>query len=808
MRSNPFKRNLIVFLLALMGIISVNKSTAQTALIDTRVDLNGKWELFYGEQDKSAPSNPDELQKSLLKKIEARVPGNVELDMMKANILPDLELGTNVFEARKYETYQWWYKKVINLSELSSEKRTFLVFDGIDCIASIWLNGHLIGNADNMFIQHRFDVTDVLKKGENSLFVQIRSAVIEARKGEIVAFQRSFDSNWESLSIRKAAHMYGWDIMPRLVSAGIWRDVYLEIIPNTQFRSVYWVTRQTDPEKKTAKLFTTWDFETDIPNLDGCNLLVQVSSSNEIIVNEEFPVLSNHGSRNFDVKNVEFWWPKGYGNQPLYEAVLTLKDKNGKTICSSQDKIGVRTLVLDHTNITTKKKPGKFQFVVNGVPVFVRGTNWVPLDAIHSRDKQHLPKMFEMLNDLNCNMVRCWGGNVYEDTDFYDLCDENGIMVWQDFAMGCARYPQDINFQKRLKKEAVSVIRKFRNHASLALWCGDNEDDVSRIWDGLTQHDPNDDVLTRIVLKSAIRDNDPFRSYLPSSPYVSPEVFAAGFDESLMPEVHLWGPRGYYKAPFYTNTDANFVSEIGYHGCPDKASLKRMMEPGSVVPDFENRVWNEQWLAKATMARPPKFTDFGLKRNDLMVNQVEALFGKCPDSFDDFIFASQATQGEAKKFFIDFWRSSKPQKMGIIWWNLRDGWPILSDAIVDYYFNKKIAYDYIKSVQNDVQAIVCEVNNGEHDVVITNDTRNSEKGEITVKNIDSNKILFRGNYTCPENGKVVIGKIPATTNHEMWQIEWSTNTEKKLSTHYLNGVAPFNLDQYRKWFDKLGYKFE
>lgn len=799
----------IIILVLVSGSIRLN---AQKLVSDKPVNLNGEWNLYFGKQDENAPQTPDALAKSSFQKIKATVPGNVELDLMKEGILPDISIGTNVFRLREYETYQWWYTRKLNIDVLPGSERINLVFEGLDCISDVWINGKKAGHTDNMFITHKLDITDLLHSGDNTIHVCIMSPVIEGRKQEITMFSRAQGgSRWESLFIRKAPSMYGWDIMPRIVSAGIWRDVYLERIPGTGFRSVYWVTNSVDLEKKTATLLTQWDFITDISILDGMKMQIKISGPSGDIMNQEIPVVSNHGSLNIRLKDVDFWWPGGYGKQPLYLAELNLIDINGKIICTSGTNLGIRTIHLDRTNITTPENPGRFQFVVNGIPIFVKGTNWVPLDGLHSRDKQHLPRMFEMLADLNCNMVRCWGGNVYEDTQFYDLCDKYGIMVWQDFSMACARYPQDNAFLEMIRTEATVVVKKFRNHASLALWAGNNENDeeFTRNLDiGMPPYDPNDDKISRGVLMEVIRDHDPFRDYLPSSPYYSPEVIKAGFNKNTMPEVHLWGPRGYYKAPFYTETNAHFVSEIGYHGCPDIASIKQMMEPEYVVPDFKNRKWNDQWLAKATMPMPKEYTNSQLKRNDLMVNQVEALFGVCPDSFEDFVFASQATQGEAKKFFIDFWRSGKPNKMGILWWNLKDGWPILSDAIVDYYFRKKIAYDYIKSAQNDVQAIVCEPRGKVHDIVIVNDTRKEENGEVVIKSVDTGKEIFRTAYKCPVNGRIIAGRMPSSDKQEMWIIEWNTSSGEKFRSHYLNGKAPFQLAQYKNWFDKAGYQYD
>ncbi len=777
---------------------------AQTA--PSSVDLNGAWRLFYGPQDRQAPQSPAELAQSALKNIPAVVPGNVELDLMKAGLLPDISRGTNIYLLRPYELFQWWYHRKFATPPYANDEKVELVFEGLDCFADVWVNGREAGHAADMLVDQRFDITPFLNPdGENDLHVRIRSAVLEGRKIEVSPFQYAQEGNWESLSVRKAPHGYGWDIMPRLVSAGIWRDVRLETVRPTRFRSVYWATTNVDTSAQTASVFLDFDFATDRPAIDGWKLKATLTRDGRKLFAGDFPVVSAHGREVISLTGVDFWWPRGYGEQPLYEARVALEDETGRVLAERRERIGIRTLRLKRTEITSREAPGEFVFLVNGEKIFVKGANWVPLDGLHSRDKQHLGRMFEMLADLNCNMVRCWGGNVYEDDEFYDLCDRDGVLVWQDFALGCARYPQDDAFAATIEAEATFIVKKFRNRAALALWAGDNENDVSRQWGvDVTRHDPNLDRLSRQVLPGVVRNLDPLRDYLPSSPYMSPEVFKAGFDRKLMPEEHLWGPRGYYKAPFYTDVRAHFVSEIGYHGCPDRSSLERMMDPGFVEPDYRNRKWNAQWQAKAVLTFPDGRTKNYLKRNDLMPNQVEALFGTLPERFDDFIFASQATQAEAKKFFVEFWRSQKFEKTGILWWNLKDGWPILSDAIVDYYFSKKLAYDYLKRAQTDVCALITDAREGRHPVIVVNDTRRPARGTAAVFEADSGRELFRSDFTVAANGKVTAGFIPETGAREMWLIEYEVEGGPKRLNHYLAGKAPFRLADYRRWFRKLG----
>jgi beta-mannosidase len=434
------------------------------------------------------------------------------------------------------------------------------------------------------------------------------------------------------------------------------------------------------------------------------------------------------------------------------------------------------------------------------VKIFVRGTNWVPLDALHSRDKNHLKDVFQMIPDLNCNMIRCWGGNVYEDHDFFDLCDENGVMVWQDFAMGCTTYPQNNDFTEKIKKEAINVVLKLRNHPSLVLWSGNNENDASLEWTFSKHIDPGLDIISRDVLPRIIWEYDPVRTYLPSSPYSSEEYYRMGNNPDLLPEVHLWGPRGYYKSPFYTRVNAHFVSEIGYHGCPNRKSLEKMFDPEYVYPWTSDGKWNDEWQTKAVRAHPKsRVSDV---RNDLMIKQVKALFGECPKDLDQFIFASQAVQAEAMKFFIELWRMEKFRKTGIIWWNLRDGWPIISDAVVDYYNSKKLAYYYIKQVQHNACVMIGDSKDGIHQVVAVNDTREAKSGTVFVRDADSGKTLFSSSFEIPSNGKTVIGNIPENHKQSMWLIEYTIGKEK-YANHYLAGEPPYKLDDYQRWYKKL-----
>jgi len=339
-----------------------------------------------------------------------------------------------------------------------------LVFDGIDCLATVTLNGHEVGCAGNMLISHRFDVTKWLDlAAENLLEVHILPAVPAGQGVELSPDTFAQPNSWESLHIRKAGHMYGWDIAPRIVSAGLWRGVRLEVEPATRFRSIYLATAEVDADRRTATLLLDWDIAVET-SIHALTLTVKILNSGCMVYESQQPLLGAHGRTFITLNDVDLWWPRGFGRAQLYDAVIELSDAAGTLLAEHRQKLGIRTVRLKRTEMTSDRHDGDFSFIVNGRRIYVKGTNWVPLDALHSRDKEHLDKTFALALELNCNMLRCWGGNVYEDHDFFDLCDQNGVMVWQDFALACAIYPQDDEFAGQIRAEAESVVTKLRRH--------------------------------------------------------------------------------------------------------------------------------------------------------------------------------------------------------------------------------------------------------------------------------------------------------------------------------------------------------
>ena len=465
-------------------------------------------------------------------------------------------------------------------------------------------------------------------------------------------------------------------------------------------------------------------------------------------------------------------------------------EKDGKILDSKDLRIGIRTVKLVRTGTTDIFMNGDFHFEINNKRVFVLGTNWVPADAYHSRDAARIPRMMDLLADIGCNAVRCWGGNVYEDQRFYDACDEMGIMVWQDFAMACAVYPADEDFCRVIRNEATQVIRALRQHPSIILWAGDNECDALLPEIGGIVRNPNRNRVTRETLPDTVAFEDPARPYLPSSPYIDEDAYK--LPSAFLPENHLWGPRDYYKSDFYKSSLCAFASEMGYHGCPSADSMKKFLSPQALWPWQDNDEWKIH-------ASSPEIDGYGpyIYRIELMAKQIKELFGDIPDTLDDFVLASQISQAEAKKFFIELFRSGQPKRSGIIWWNLIDGWPQFSDAVVDYYFVKKLAYHYIKQSQAPLLLTFTEPRDWRLRLAAINNSGTTLNFVYSVKDYDTGETLLSGPGICDDAQVAELGSLPYSQGEKKFYIiEWECEEEHSGKNHYLAGNPPFDLKRY------------
>ncbi len=736
------------------------------------------WKLYYFPQYDREASLADISGKTPIK---ANVPGNVELDLIKNGLLPeDIYNGENVRLTEQFEKYEWWYETEFKMPEIKG--KAYLYFEGVDCLAEYWLDGEKIGESDNMFIPFKFEIKNPVKDKIYKLTVRIRSAVLEAENipYDMLTTVYDWQDTIESMHIRKARHSYGWDIMPRIVSAGIWKDVYILDETEFDFNQLTYFTNKILDDAAELRFF--YEFNS---TAQGSVIEIKGECGDAYFEACE-KVRFKAGFVNVWVSNPKLWYPKNYGEANLYKTTVRLI-KDGVVLAEKQLNVGIRTAELKRTDYTNGVD-GDFAFYINGTRIFVYGTNWVPLDAFHSREKDRYAKALELLDDIGCNMVRCWGGNVYPEDLFYDFCDSNGIMVWQDFSMACGTYPQDENFAAKMEKEVETVVRKYRSHPSLVLWSGDNECDESA-WNKIKIKDNN---LTRKLLPEIIARNDVKREFLPSSPYIP----TGKEDETYLSERHLWGPRDYYKSSYYKDNIAHFASELGYHGFPAVESVKKFINGDLTVENMKN---NPECILHST--------DYHDSNNRfmLMEKQIIQLFGEVPQNIEDFALASQISQAEADKFFIELFRCNKPIKSGLIWWNLVDGWPQFSDAVVDYYYEKKLAYYFIKKCQEPVCVMLGEMRDWSYPIVISNDTLEKVEVDYKIIDLDDDSVIKTGSTEISPNGIKTVGNISSFySDKKMFKIVYMVNGIEKTN-HYLAGMPPFSLEQYKIWLQKLNF---
>lgn len=729
------------------------------------------------------PRTPAAIAAAGLPVIAATVPGNVELDWMREGLLDDLYVGKNTLQAQKLENLHWYY-----FTEFELEKRAgrdaFLVFGGIDTAAHILLDGEELGFVENMLHAHRFSLQDVAP-GRHTLVVHILPSTIYARRFEIPAMCYAMQYNQDGIQLRKPGSMFGWDIMPRIVSAGLWKPVWVEYLPVSRIVDPFTYTHALRENNTVAQLYTTLKIETPADSLAGFTVVVEgrCGESRFCTVHKPFCASLHIGTR---LENPILWWPKNYGDPALYEVTVTLLYE-GEVCDRVSYKLGVRHLWLKRTS--QSGEDGDFCFIVNGKRIFVMGTNWVPTDALPSRYDDYALRGIEMANDLGCNMIRCWGGGAYPGEVLYDYCDAHGILIWQDFALACGHYPDDERLCRLMKEEVRQLAIEKRQHPALALWAGDNECDqfVVDYWSGAYTDEqppaylnPNKNTLTREIIPQTLRNYDATRPYLPSSPYLDEVAWRYGRPS----EDHLWGPRDFFKGDFYRAPACHFASEIGYHGCPSPKSLEKFITAANLPQqDIHEICENGEWIVHAAGMTDTVEDNPYAYRLQLMISHVERIFGTAAGSLADFARASQISQAEAKKYFIEHFRVEKGRKNGILWWNVIDGWPQVSDAIVDWYGCKKLAYHYIKRSQQPLCLFCDEPQDGVIDLYAANETRTAAEVSYTVTDLADGTVLACGSVRLAPDETLCTAKLPERRGG-FYLIEWHT-AESSGKNHYV-----------------------
>ena len=527
-----------------------------------KISLNGVWSLGFIH-----PFTGRETT------IPAEVPGEAEAELERQGILPPLLPVDRADTLQAVSGTRWHYERTFFSPAATAGERVFLVFEGVDLDARILLNGTVILTCCNALVEHTVEVTGQLAPagGENRLAVEINPDADAVRRyGAPSAMCATMT---QGIFLRKARHVWGWDNAPVLPAHGIWRSVFLEVVPEIRWKEVYVFTKSATVDQ--AEVGVCWRLALlETEPLSSFRIRARLSDGDRVAAEVEFPPENFFGTNArgcfLKLSAPRLWFPIGYGEAFLYDFTLELL-RDGELIAEYRRKFGVRVMELRRSELLDEQGRGEFQFVCNGEKIYIRGTNWKVADAWHSRSSTRIPALLALAEQCNCNMIRIWGGGVYEPESLFDWCDRHGMLVWQDFMFACEVPPHSKEFEREVAAEAVKVIRRLRNHPSLAVWCGDNEGDNAFLWGKFVPPlcRPSDNRVTRKVLRNAVLNYDPWRDYLPSSPYLADGLFRSQSDRSdffrylaRVPEQHYYTDEPDFPRAF-DDTAACFISETG-----------------------------------------------------------------------------------------------------------------------------------------------------------------------------------------------------------------------------------------------------
>ncbi|HWW75419.1 MAG TPA: glycoside hydrolase family 2 TIM barrel-domain containing protein, partial [Pyrinomonadaceae bacterium] len=550
--------------------------------------------------------------------------------------------------------------------------------------ATVFLNERPLLEADNMFRTWRVDVKTALREGRNTLRVVFRSPINEVlpRMKALGYELPAVNDQGEKTSphTRKAPYQYGWDWGPRFVTCGVWKPVRLEAWDDARLADLH--VLQNHLGKDAAQLTA----EVEVESSGSSDAVVVVEDAADRRVAARQTVKLSPGANRFAVKlsipNPQLWWPAGLGGQKLYtlRARLFTGGDDKRPTDELSTRVGLRTLELRQQPDAEGKS---FTFVVNGVPVFAKGANWVPADSFPTRvTRARYRQLIQSARDANMNMLRVWGGGFYEADDFYELCDELGILVWQDFMFACSMYPGDEKFLASVRAEAEDNVRRLRNHPSVALWVGNNE--VETAWQhwGWKQNLPAklwDDYMKIFhgVLPEVVAALDPSRTYWPSSPSSNLEEDS---DSQRMGDVHYWEV-WHASKPFdyYERQHPRFMSEYGFQSFPNVETVNAYTLPS------DHDIQSPVMLAHQKHPRG----------NQLIREYMLRDFPE-PKDFESFLYASQVLQAEGIKVGAEHLRRIMPHNMGSLYWQLDDCWPVASWSSVDYFGRWKALQYYAR----------------------------------------------------------------------------------------------------------------
>ncbi len=697
--------------------------------------------------------------------IDIEAPGDVYLALVAAGRLAHPFQGRNEDTARWVRDREWWQRTTIIAPRPRPGEIVELVFEGLDTFATVYLDGQALGRTDNMFRRYVFDITDRVTPGAGHV-VAIRfdppAAVVPPATLPVWSAFRDRVTQSRRNLMRKAQFGWGWDWGPDLPTVGIWREVRLECRPRARLAGVRFTTLSLDAGRASCEIAIETAYA------EGNELFVTLRGPDGRLAFEyRGPVAARIPVA---VTDPQIWWTADLGGQPLYDLHVTLTAGN-RPLDGVHHRVGIRTITLDATPDPAEPGADFFRFVLNGVPIFAKGACWVPTSSfVGAVDADAYRRLLTRAASANMNMIRVWGGGIYEPNLFYDLCDQLGLLVWQDFMFACAHYPENAVFQASVRAEIEDQIRRLRHHPSLALWCGNNECQA--------MHRINNDAsgetgplsglaLYDHLMPETLAALDPAALYWPSSPWggPNPNSMRAGdvHDWTVwhgippIPDAEMVGafessPQG-IDFTRYTEDTSRFVSEFGIQAAPALATLTRWMDAADLTPEsegFQLRIRDEARKAEALMSRHTG----------------------APGTLQDYVDFTQWIQAEGLKTGIEHFRRRMPHCSGALLWQLNDCWPSVSWSLIDYDGVEKAGYHAVRRAFAPILASFRSIENGGVELWITNDRPQPLTTEFTVSlETFTGEILRR---------ETLSASIPAFAHAIPWRGESPTGTDQVL----------------------------
>ncbi len=682
--------------------------------------------------------------------LPGQVPGGVHTDLMAAGRIPDPFFGDNELKVQWVAEQEWEYQTAFELPvEAPALERLFLVADGLDTLADVYLNGQLLGKADNMFLQYRWDIKSLVRVGSNELRILFHSAPLFGlkRNEEKPLWTPDPASLTGGQFVRKAPCHFGWDWGPKLPPVGIWRDLRLEggsaKITDVHLRQYHGKDGVVVSAEVSAD---SWSAQPLVARLN-------VSTPNgRKTFTSEMPLQNGQALLGVSVKKPQLWWPNGYGEQPLYQVDVEILS-DGQVLDSSAYRLGLRTLELRQEPDAWGKS---FTFVVNGVSVFMKGADWIPADSFPTRmDRARYEGLIRSAAEAHQNMLRIWGGGYYEEEAFYDLCDEYGILLWHDFMFACKIYPHDEpEFIANLRTEVDYNVKRLRHRACLALWCGNNE--MEQGWADWGWTNPDDPL--RVLEKKAyeqyfyhtlpewVASLDDDHPYWPSSASSNtPMTDPNGMEQGDMHYWDVWHGRKPFTA--YRSTYPRFMSEFGFQSLPPLETIQTYAD-------------EKDWNMTSYIMEHHQRSGSG---NGLMIAQMTETF-RMPRDFRALPYLSMMLQAEGIRYGVEHWRRNKDRVSGTLYWQLNDCWPVASWASLDYYGRWKALHYAAKRFYAPVLLSIEDVGT-QMNLWITSDVNRAYHGQVRWL------LMTLGGETL-ESGQMEV-EVPALDSRQLQSLDFS-----------------------------------